>query len=202
MNNVVAFRPSARSKGRQHKNSDVRTREYLLEKEVRKLIAEVGKGNHAARDSALIQLSYSHGLRVSEAVSLQWSQVDLEARKIHLQRAKGSISGAHPLSNRDVKALTKLRRKNPEGQYLFETIRKGAMSTRLAQHVIAQAGVSAGFDFLVHFHMLRHGCGYQMANNKVPTRHAQVWLGHKEIQHTVRYTELSGAALEGIEKVF
>jgi hypothetical protein len=45
--------------------------------------------------------------------------------------------------------------------------------------------------FAVHPHMLRHGCGYALANAGHDTRALQAWLGHKNIQHTVRYTELA-----------
>jgi len=43
----------------------------------------------------------------------------------------------------------------------------------------------------IHPHMLRHGCGYALANAGHDTRALQAWLGHKNIQHTVRYTELA-----------
>jgi site-specific recombinase XerD len=46
-------------------------------------------------------------------------------------------------------------------------------------------------QFPVHPHMLRHGCGYALANAGHDTRALQAWLGHKNIQHTVRYTELA-----------
>jgi site-specific recombinase XerD len=49
----------------------------------------------------------------------------------------------------------------------------------------------AGMPFPVHPHMLRHACGYALANAGHDTRALQAWLGHKNIQHTVRYTELS-----------
>ena len=51
----------------------------------------------------------------------------------------------------------------------------------------------AGFPFQVHAHMLRHGCGYALANAGHDTRRIQDWLGHRSIQHTVRYSELSAA---------
>ena len=46
-------------------------------------------------------------------------------------------------------------------------------------------------QFPIHPHMLRHGCGYALANAGHDTRALQAWLGHKNIQHTVRYTELA-----------
>jgi site-specific recombinase XerD len=57
--------------------------------------------------------------------------------------------------------------------------------------LIKRIGERAGFPFKVHAHMLRHGCGYALANAGHETRAIQGWLGHRSIQHTVRYTELS-----------
>ena len=57
--------------------------------------------------------------------------------------------------------------------------------------LVKRAGVSAGLPFLVHPHQLRHACGYALANKGTDTRTLQAYLGHKNIQHTVRYTELA-----------
>ena len=57
--------------------------------------------------------------------------------------------------------------------------------------MIARLGVAAGFGFPAHPHMLRHACGFKLANDGVDTRSLQAYLGHKNIQHTVRYTELA-----------
>jgi site-specific recombinase XerD len=57
--------------------------------------------------------------------------------------------------------------------------------------LVERAGKAAGFTFGVHPHMLRHACGYKLANDGVDTRSLQAYLGHKNIPHTVRYTELS-----------
>ena len=57
--------------------------------------------------------------------------------------------------------------------------------------MIARLGVASGFGFPVHPHMLRHACGFKLANDGVDTRSLQAYLGHRNIQHTVRYTELA-----------
>jgi type 1 fimbriae regulatory protein FimB/type 1 fimbriae regulatory protein FimE len=58
-------------------------------------------------------------------------------------------------------------------------------------HIVAAAGEVAGLPFPVHPHMLRHACGFYLANKGVDTRALQQYLGHRNIQHTVRYTELT-----------
>ena len=57
--------------------------------------------------------------------------------------------------------------------------------------MFVRTGESAKFPFPVHPHMLRHACGYKLANDGQDTRAVQHYLGHRKIQHTLRYTELS-----------
>jgi type 1 fimbriae regulatory protein FimB/type 1 fimbriae regulatory protein FimE len=61
----------------------------------------------------------------------------------------------------------------------------------LTDRLVKRIGERAGFPFKVHVHMLRHACGYALANAGHDTRAIQDWLGHRAIQHTARYTELS-----------
>ena len=72
--------------------------------------------------------------------------------------------------------------------YGFDTEEKKPMSFGT---LFARLGERAGMAFPIHPHMLRHACGYALANAGHDTRALQAWLGHKNIQHTVRYTELS-----------
>jgi type 1 fimbriae regulatory protein FimE len=83
------------------------------------------------------------------------------------------------------------RRQFPDSGFVFATERGGPFTPDAANRLIKRIGERAGFDFLVHAHMLRHGCGYALANAGHDTRTIQDWLGHRSIQHTVRYTELS-----------
>lgn len=76
---------------------------------------------------------------------------------------------------------------------MFETERKTGFSTDAVNVVVKTIGKRAGLPFPVHVHMLRHACGYALANAGHDTRRIQSWLGHRSIQHTVRYTELSAA---------
>ena len=59
------------------------------------------------------------------------------------------------------------------------------------QAMVERAGEAGGFDMKIHPHILRHACGFKLANDGVDTRTIQAYLGHKSIQHTVRYTELA-----------
>jgi len=78
------------------------------------------------------------------------------------------------------------------------------MSERIAplsidgfQKMVERLSDKAKLGFQVHPHMLRHACGYKLANDGTDTRTIQAYLGHKDIRHTVRYTELEPGAIQG-----
>lgn len=173
------------------RNSDLRAREHLAQKEIDQLMEAARKaGRHGLRDSTLILLGFRHGLRVSELVSLRWDQVDLGQGTLHVNRSKNGSASTHPLRGVEIRALRKLRREYG-GIYVFSTERKGPLTTSTVRKLITRAGQKAELDFPVHPHMLRHSTGYYLANKGMDTRSIQAYLGHKQIQHTVRYTELS-----------
>jgi type 1 fimbriae regulatory protein FimB/type 1 fimbriae regulatory protein FimE len=177
---------------KRQKNSDVRSRGYLTEEEVEIIIKAARKtGRHGHRDATLILLTYRHGLRVSELVSLRWDQIDLRQGIIHVNRRKNGTPSTHPLRGSEIRALRKLQRDYPYTPYIFVTERKGPLTTSTVRKLVARAGEIGGIQFPVHPHMLRHACGFKLANDSQDTRAIQHYLGHKNIQHTVRYTELS-----------
>ena len=174
------------------KNKDVRSREYLTEQEVELLINAARKiGRHGHRDATLILMAYRHGLRVSELVSLRWEQIDLKQGQLHVNRVKNGSPSSHPIRGPEIRALRRLKRDYPDTPYVFVTERKGPLTTSTVRKLITRAGDKANIDFPVHPHMLRHACGFKLANEGQDTRALQHYLGHKNIQHTVRYTELS-----------
>ena len=71
-----------------------------------------------------------------------------------------------------------------------------AISTRSVRKIVARAGKIAGLPGRVHPHQLRHACGYYLATNGHDTRAIQDYLGHRNIQHTVRYTQLNPSRFE------
>jgi type 1 fimbriae regulatory protein FimB/type 1 fimbriae regulatory protein FimE len=71
------------------------------------------------------------------------------------------------------------------------TTSQGGVRSESARAWSSRIGERAAFPFKVHVHMLRHACGYTLANAGHDTRAIQDWLGHRAIQHTARYTELS-----------
>ena len=200
--NVVAFRgrngtASNIENGNVHppirkKNKDVRSREHLTPDEVERLITSAKSlGRHGHRDATLILLAYRHGLRVSELVALRWDMVDLKQGLLHVNRLKHGTASTHPIRGPEIRALRRLQRDDSNSPYLFVTERGGPLTTATVRKIVARAGEHAKIGLAVHPHMLRHACGYKLANDGHDTRAIQHYLGHKNIQHTVRYTELS-----------
>lgn len=174
------------------KNTEVRSREYLTPAEIDRLIAAAKSlGRHGHRDSTLILLAFRHGLRVSELVSLRWDMIDLKQGLLHVSRLKNGVPSVHPLRGPELRALRKLAKDYPDSPYLFVTERKGPMTTSAVRKILTRAGQAAKIGLAVHPHMLRHSTGYKLANDGHDTRAIQHYLGHKNIQHTVRYTELA-----------
>jgi len=177
---------------RRRRNRDLRTREYLTEAEVERLIKAATGNRHGHRDATMILVAYRHGLRVSELVELRWDQVDFRTATLHVRRAKQGTPSAHPIIGDELRALRRLQREqDPKSPFVFTSERKAPFSSAGFARMIDRAGIEAKFGFKAHPHMLRHACGYALANRGHDTRALQAYLGHKNIQHTVRYTELS-----------
>jgi type 1 fimbriae regulatory protein FimB/type 1 fimbriae regulatory protein FimE len=171
---------------------DLRTREYLTPAEVEKLIKEARQGRYGHRDATLILIAFRHGLRASEICDLEWSQVEFgRSAALHVRRVKNGKPSVHPLRGDEIRALREIRRQFPDSGFVFATERGGPFTPDAINRHIKRLGERAGFDLPVHCHMLRHGCGYALANAGHDTRAIQDWLGHRSIQHTVRYTELA-----------
>jgi integrase len=175
-------------------NQASRTREHLTPDEVERLIVaahQVG-GRVAERDALLIMMAYRHGLRASELAGLRWDQINLKAGTLHVARRKNGSPSTHPLRGPELRAIRSWkRRQNEAAPYVFTSLRGGPMTNRTIHYVVANLGKAAGIGFPVHPHMLRHATGFYLANAGQDTRAIQLYLGHKNIQHTVRYTELS-----------
>src|SRR5262245_23992777 len=98
---------------------DARTREYLTEKEVERLIDTAKSNRWGHRDSTAILIAYRHGLRSSELVALRWSDIELQIGRLHVRRPKGGTPSVHPISARESRALRRLLREAPASPYVF-----------------------------------------------------------------------------------
>jgi integrase len=174
------------------RNGDLRTREYLTEAEVERLMTAARKNRWGHRDATMILVAYRHGLRASELVDLRWDQVDFRTATLHVRRVKQGTPSTHPILGDELRALRRLQREQePKSAFVYTSERRSPFTTAGFARMVERAGIEARLGFKAHPHMLRHACGYALANRGHDTRALQAYLGHKNIQHTVRYTELS-----------
>jgi len=182
------------------RNAAYRSREYLTEAEVERLIKAAGDNRHGHRDATMVLLAFRHGLRASELCALRWDQIDLAHGRLHVARAKNGTESTHPLTGRELRALRRLQREKEPGRYVFLSERDAPMSPVGFRRMITRLGEAAEMPFSIHPHMLRHACGFKLANDGQDTRALQHYLGHRNIQHTVRYTALTPDRFNGFWK--
>ena len=172
-------------------NAQPRTREHLTQDQVDQLI-EAAKGNRrGARDGLMILLAYRHGLRAAEVVDLRWEQIDFKTATLHIRRAKNGTAATHPLSGREMRELRRHQRESAQSPFVFVSERGAPLSAPGFSRMIERAAVAADLGIKARAHMLRHACGYKLANDGHDTRAIQAYLGHRNIQNTIRYTALA-----------
>jgi type 1 fimbriae regulatory protein FimB len=181
---------------------DAKPRDYLTAHEIELLTKAAKQGRHGARDYAMVLLAYRHGLRVSELVEMRLDQLDWPTAHLYVARKKGSLSTQHPLDGDELRALRawlRVRAEHPS-RHLPNVFlsKRGPCTRQMFNYLVAAIGARAGLLLPVHPHMLRHSCGYALANKGYDTRLIQDYPGHKNVQHTVRYTRTAAAWFEGL----
>lgn len=174
-----------------------RTREHLLPSEVDQLLAKARKsGRYAARNYAIVLLAYRHGLRVSEVADLRWTDINWQDASLLVRRKKNSKDFTHPLSGEELRALRKLQA-GSKSAYCFTRPDGTPLDPGSISKMVKRLGEGL-FGFPIHAHMLRHSCGYYLANKSIDTRTIQDYLGHRNIQNTERYTALAPGKFRGL----
>jgi type 1 fimbriae regulatory protein FimB/type 1 fimbriae regulatory protein FimE len=162
-----------------------------------RLIERAGANRQGHRDALMILLAFRHGLRAAEVCDLRWEQVDFKAATLHVRRTKNGTPATHPLTGRELRALRRHQREAALGAFVFVSERGAPLSAPGFSRMVERAGREAKLGIKVHAHMLRHACGYALANAGHDTRALQAYLGHRNIQNTVRYSELAPGRFSG-----
>lgn len=168
-------------------------RKYLTLSEVERLLEATQQGSNPERDYCLIRMCFIHGCRVSEINSWRLSDIDLPNNRIYIHRLKNGLSTIHPLYEVELKALTgwmnvRARHKYAASEWLFLSQKGNRLSRQRIYDILRDCSRRAELDVDAHPHMLRHACGFALADRGMDTRLIQDYLGHRNIQHTVLYT--------------
>lgn len=181
--------------------SDMKNRKYLTHYEVNQLLLTSRQGPNSIRNTCMIMFAYLHGLRASELVSLRLSDIESGAKSICINRLKNGFSTVHPIHTEELQILHEwllirtsyIEKRGIESDYLFISSMGKNISRQQFYNILSSTGKRAGLSISVHPHMLRHACGYALADNGIDTRLIQDYLGHRNIRHTVIYTASNSA---------
>lgn len=148
----------------------------------------------------LLLLAYSCGLRVSEAVGVQISNIDRDRMQMFIHQGKGKKDRVIPMAISLMPFLDAYLETYKPAEWLFENQeRNGPYSSRAAQKVFQDAAERMGLPKSVSFHSLRHSYATHMLENGIDISLIQKLLGHNDIRTTLRYTHVSNRHVKGIE---
>lgn len=167
----------------------------LSRKEINKILKTITNPKH----KLLISLSYGAGLRVSEVINLKVEDIDLLELTIHIKSAKGKKDRISIIPKTLKTGLQNQMVGKKTGEYVFESIRRGKLTSRTAQIIFSKALKKVGIKKNATFHSLRHSFATHLLENGVDVRYVQELLGHSNIRTTQMYTKVTNPKLKRIK---
>lgn len=179
---------------------NIKTIKYLTQDELKNLLKVI----ESKRDKAIFLLAYRHGLRASEIGVLKVEDVDMERGRIRINRLKHSQGGEYPMELDEMKVLKAwLKERQNNNLSLFASRRGTPISRRTLDYMMKGYGKKAGIPAdKRHFHVLKHSIATHLLDAGADIRFVQDWIGHKNIQNTVIYAQITNPAREAQAKKF
>ena len=186
----------------QENQLDGKGRVWVTEKEVSLLMSGAKKTRYPLRNELLVLMLYRHGLRASELCALRLLNLDFDNARVFIKRVKGGVDFTHPIAGDELRLIRRYLQERKKGRgaslpWLFVSERGNQLSRFTVIKTIEACYKQAGMR-KINPHMLRHGCGFYLANKGYDIRLIKDYLGHKNIENTVIYTRLSGKQFEGL----
>jgi len=180
--------------------ANIKTIKYLTQDELKNLLKVI---DHK-RDKAIFLLAYRHGLRASEIGGLTVEDVDLTRGRIRINRLKHSQGGEYPMDPDEIRIVKAWLKERKDGTHLFPSRRGVPISRRTLDYMMKGYGEKAGIpEDKRHFHVLKHSIATHLLDAGADIRFVQDWIGHKNIQNTVVYAQISNKTREeGAKKFF
>lgn len=175
------------------KVTKMKQRKFLTRFEVNAILKQAKEGRYPERDYCMFLMCFLHGFRVSELCNLTLSDIDLESRILYVRRLKGGLSTTQPIIDEEYEALCNWLKsrenwRESDSEWVFLSQKTGPISRQQVYGLLRRLGKKANVSISPHPHMLRHACGYALADLGRDTRLIQDYLGHRNISHTVIYT--------------
>lgn len=194
----LANRRNVKSDAGRAADAHERRRDFLGEAEIAALLAAARRGRHGARDHLLILMMYRHGLRVSEAIALRREDANLKEARLWIARLKNGLSVEQPIAGDELRAIKRwLGIRRDHLPWLFLSERGQPLSRQSVNYIVAAAAKRADLA-PVNPHMLRHSCGFALANRGYDLRLIQDYLGHRDPKHTAHYTRIAAKRFDGL----